>query len=50
MFFLHIFRAEVVDLNQIETVFNVEHESFVNIRTYNRIAQYYEHVVDSDDE
>ena len=45
----HNFRTEVVCLNQIATVFNVEYESFVNIRNYDRIAQYYKHVVDSDD-
>ena len=47
---LHNFRTEVVGLNQIATVFNVEYESFINIRNYDRIAQYYEHVVDSDDD
>jgi len=47
---LHNFRTEVVGLNQIATVSNVEHDSFVNIRNYDRIAQYYENVVDSDEE
>ena len=47
---LHNFRTEVVGLNQIATVFNVEYDSFVNIRNYDRIAQYYENVVDSDEE
>ena len=52
---LHNFRTDhskptVVGLNQIATVFNVEYESFINIRNYDRIAQYCEHVVDSDDD
>ena len=46
---LHNFRTEVVGLNQIAIVFNVEYEA-LNIRNNGRIAQYYEHVVDSDDE
>ena len=47
---LHNFRTEVVGLNQIATVFNVEYDSFVNIRNYDRMAQYYENVNDSDEE
>ena len=44
---LHNFRTHVVGLNQIDTVFNVEYDSYVNIRNYDRIAQYYENVDDS---
>ena len=44
---LHNFRTHVVGLNQIATVFNVEYDSYVNIRNYDRIAQYYENVDDS---
>jgi hypothetical protein len=47
---LHNFRTDVVGLNQIATVFNVEYESYVNIRNYDRIAQYYENVEDSDED
>jgi len=47
---LHNFRTDVVGLNQIATVFNVEYESYLNIRNYDRIAQYYENVVDSDED
>ena len=45
---LHNFRTDVVGLNQIATVFNVEYETYVNVRNYDRIAQYYEQVGDSD--
>jgi len=31
-------------------VFNVEYESYLNIRNYDRIAQYYENVEDSDED
>jgi hypothetical protein len=41
---LHNFRTHVVGLNQIATVFNEEYDSYVNIRNYDRIAQYYENV------
>jgi hypothetical protein len=47
---LHNFRTDVVGLNQIATVFNVEYETYVNVRNYDRIAQYYEQVVDSDED
>jgi hypothetical protein len=47
---LHNFRTDVVGLNQIATVFNVEYESYLNIRNYDRIAQYYENVEDSDED
>jgi len=47
---LHNFRTDVVGLNQIATVFNEEYDAFVNIRNYDRIAQYYEEIVDSDSE
>ena len=50
---LHNFRTHVVGLNQIATVFNEEYDSYVNIRNYDRIAQYYENVdssSSSDDE
>ena len=47
---LHNFRTHVVGLNQIATVFNVEYESYLNIRNYDRIAQYYENVEDSDED
>ena len=46
----HTFRTEVVGLNQIATLFNLEHDAFVNIINYDRIVQYYENVVDSDEE
>ena len=41
---MHNFRTHVVGLNQIATVFNEEYDSYVNIRNYDRIAQYYENV------
>jgi hypothetical protein len=47
---LHNFRTDVVGLNQIATLFNVEYESYLNIRNYDRIAQYYEIVEDSDED
>jgi hypothetical protein len=47
---LHNFRTDVVGLNQIATVFNVEYESYLNIRNYDRIAQYYENIEDSDED
>jgi len=47
---LHNFRTHVVGLNQIATVFNEEYDAYVNVRNYDRIAQYYEQVDDSDDE
>ena len=47
---LHNFCTEVVGWNQLVTVFNVEYESFVNIRNYDRISQLRSFVVDSDDE
>ena len=34
---LHNFRTDVVGLNQIATVFNVEYESYVNIRNYENV-------------
>ena len=39
---LHHFRTDGVGLNQIAIVFNVEYEAYVNIRNYDKIAQYYE--------
>ena len=47
---LHNFRTHVVGLNQIATVFNQEYECFVNMRNYDRIAQYYEQVDSSDED
>jgi hypothetical protein len=47
---LHNFRTSVVGLNQIATVFNPEYEAYVNIRNYDRIADYYENVESSDEE
>jgi hypothetical protein len=45
---LHNFRTDVVGLNQIATVSNEEYDAYVNIRNYDRIAQYYEETVESD--
>jgi hypothetical protein len=47
---LHNFRTDVVGLNQIATVFNLEYETYLNVRNYDRIAQYYENVEDSDED
>ena len=47
---LHNFRTHVVGLNQIATVFNQEYECFLNMRNYDRIAQYYEQVDSSDED
>ena len=44
---LHNFRTHDVGLNQIATVFNVEYDSYVNIRNYDLIAQYYKNADDS---
>jgi len=46
---LHNFRTEVVGLNQIATVFNPEYDAYINIRNYDRIADYYE-AIDSTSE
>ena len=43
---LHNFRTELVGLNQIATIFNVA--SYVHVRNYDRISQYYKEIVDSD--
>ena len=40
---LHNYRTDVVGLNQ-------EYDAYVNIINYDRIAQYYEEIVDSDSE
>ena len=47
---LHNFRTDVVGLNQIATVFNIEYDCCVNIRNYDRIAQYYERDDNNDEE
>ena len=44
---LHNIRTHVFGLNQMDTVFNVAYDAHINIRNYDRIAQYYENVDDS---
>jgi hypothetical protein len=45
----HNFRTELVGLNQIATVFNLEYDAYINIRNYDRIADYYERIDSSSD-
>jgi hypothetical protein len=47
---LHNFRTAVVGLNQIATVFNPEYDAYLNVRNYDRIADYYENIDSSDSE
>ena len=47
---LHNFRTEVVGLNQIATVFNPEYDAYINVRNYDRIADYYEAIDSSSEE
>ena len=47
---LHNFRTAVVGLNQIATVFNPEYDAYINVRNYDRIADYYDHIDSSDSE
>jgi len=39
-----------VGLNQIARVFSVEYEVYVNIRNYDKIAQYFEKIDDGDED
>ena len=47
---LHNFITHVVGLNHIATIFNVEYDAYVNIRNYDRIAQYYEQEDNNDED
>jgi hypothetical protein len=38
---IHNFRIELVDINQISTVFDPEYECYINLRGYDRIRRYY---------